>query len=511
MERMAESRPVDERRSTLLAFLILMAVSLLTMSPLLGGGALYLDDFFRAVTGDVSYWTVNGRPLATWLVQALHTSTIVSDTSPVLQIAGVGTVALALAVSFHRLNGLAFAERVLLSLMVIVCPFLAQAVLYTYDALTILLSISLGFLGCISWVRRMEVHFGLSFVLFLAAICLYQIAMNYAFINIVLLLTLAMVDDQRRHERLEGALVSLAALVGAVMFYRLLVMPLCVTDDYNQARAQLVSFDASGATRILRSVCEGLAAVMEAFPGFSLLPVAMLFALGVVASGWTGVMLLTRRPLARGRYLCAAFSFSAPLLATLGAAGVMLLLNKPTFDPRVLSAFSSALIFHVCLAYRTFPRLHRLLAVCVVAYLVFSATFMASAFRAVVNQNAFETGLAVNMRADLSRVDGQTVTQVGIIGRSPLAPHVQPAMRHYPMMKKILFPALIEGHDFGYYALFYQAGILYPFADITPGMRNAAPERLLASNCLYRFYLYQGTAIFDFSGRPCAIPDKFLH
>ncbi|WP_263260226.1 glucosyltransferase domain-containing protein [Pseudomonas sp. RIT-PI-S] len=497
---------LDKSLTRLQFFIITFAVALLVSAPLLSSGIHYQDDNFRLITGNVDFWSKNGRPLAVWLAYLLQFSSVISDTSPFSLVIGLMTLAALLALSMERLTRVSSTQALLLSLVVMLSPFMVQAMLYAYDALAILLSIGLGFLGCMALSDRRLFQYGFSFLIFLAAACLYQTAVNHSFILIALGLVLA-ID---RHpggadKQLAPACLSLAGLFTALVIYRVLIVPYCVTDSYNMARAATVPVNLQGAKQVMGNALKGVEVLREAFPGYAGVPVMLIFLAGTCGCWKIAVKQLVARPRHWLNYPKAAFCFTAPMFVCAAIAGFLLILNAVSLDPRVLTAFSTALVFNVCIAHKAWPGLKRPLTVLLLAYLLFSATFMLAAFRAAVNQSHFDNGLAISIRNDLSHMDGERIHLVSIIGASPLAPATQPAFRNYPMLKKIISPALSENGLFGYYALMNKFMVLYPLGLTTPTLTAYVPPAVSASNCIYRLYRYKKGAVLDFTTPSCTL------
>lgn len=485
-------------------------LSMLVAIPLLSGNVYYLDDYHRLVNGSVNYWINNGRPLAALLTWLLNCSYTVSDMSPLPLVLGLAGLAMGLVFSCPKLTRSGSGYSVLICLSVILSPFFAQSMLYAYDSLSILSSVALAFMGSVPLSLRKRRQYLASFSLFLGALCLYQTAVNYAFINLLLTAMLAITRGKNVGRECTHALTVLLALASAALVYRLIIVPLCVTDAYNQTRSLAITLNADGIKTVTGNIAASLQVIRAGFPGYSALPVAIIFLSGTAGcwkTGYVWMMSGDRRGLSWG---AAAFSFLVPFLVIPGMAGFMLILQTAVFDPRVMGAFSSALIFSVCIAREAFPRIRVGLILCLAGYLLFAATSMVATFRAVVNQSRFENDMVINMRGDLAQAGTAAVETVSIIGRSPFAPDISPAMRHYPLLGKIIMPSFIENNDFGYYALMKRAKVFVPMSTTTAEMKNSVHVTALSSGCLYRFWIYQKTAIFDFHSPHCQMPPAFM-
>ncbi|MBD1554988.1 glucosyltransferase domain-containing protein [Pseudomonas typographi] len=490
------------------SFFIIGGALLAVASPLFSANAYYRDDFFRAIGGNVQYWTYNGRPLATWLFHLLNFSATVSDTSPLPLLLGMASIAAALAISAGRLTGEAAPRSTFLALSVVFCPFLVQPMLYAYDALPISLSVALVFLAMATCASPRWLDFLICLALFIAAACLYQTAANYACIAIVLL-AMGAVADGRAQQPLQAAAIKAAALGCAVLVYKLAIFPLCATDEHNFGRGQLLSLDLVGLRLAASHVRAASLSLLGAFPGYSVLPVAALLAAGALACWRIGLREFAMATRAV-HVLRGLFAFGAPVLVYLSTFGLLLLLKTPAFEPRVLAAFSAAVLFNACMARKAFPRFKPLISAALILHLMFSVSFMMSSFRALINQNNFDQGVALALRAELSRTDIGPIDGVSILGNSPAAPDTLPVFEHYPLLRQIIFPAFSEHEDFAYYAVMNRALAYYPYIPPTAAARAYIPSRVLSANCIYRFYVVERTAFFDFTTPRCTLPRNYL-
>ncbi|MDR3431620.1 MAG: glucosyltransferase domain-containing protein [Rouxiella aceris] len=491
-------------------FIIITLVLFAIVSPLLAGNVYYQDDYHRLVSGNVSYWINNGRPLATWLTWFINFTRMVSDTSPLSLLLGILGLAASLVISFSRLTKPGAGFTILMALAIMLSPFISQSMLYAYDAMGILLSIGLAFLASMLYYPQRIRHFIISFILFLAALCLYQTSINYSFINILLIVMLAITQKNNTRKALRHAAIVLVALLIALLVYKLIVVPLCVTDTFNQTRSIMVPVSATGLGMVSHNLMQSMKVLLQAFPGYGLLPVSVIFIVGACGCYKTGFSWLRNKNAGSSRYLAASFSFIAPCLVLLTIGGFLLLLKDAEFYPRVMGAFSAALVFNFYIAHQAFPKLKVILNFCLVMYLLFTAVFMMATFRALVNQSNFDQTMVISMSNDLARVGSENISQVAIIGKSPLSPDILPAIKHYPLLNEIIYPSIEENFDFRYYALMNRAMAFYPFATTTPEIKAYIPTHIISAGCLYHFYMDGKTAIFNFQAPDCKMSSKFL-
>jgi len=502
---------INNRKILTRNFLVLLSISLVVCLPLLPGGVYYLDDFSRLVGGSIDYWANNGRPLAVWLAKAMNYSTVVSDTSPLFLVLGLASLALILSLAMERLTHASPGMAVFYSLCIVLSPFICQPLLYTFDCLPILLGVGLSIAGTVRISERYVAQFAFSWVSYLAALCLYQTSINYSLIHILLSGTLLLAAGGEALEKnIKPFIAIILAFVLSLVAYKTLVIPYYVIDDWNQARGALIEPTVAGLAQLESNLTKAYAYGLLAFPGLSLWPVAALFLIGTLACWWIGAQQLNMKLSTGYRYSRALFCALAPFAVMLGIMGVLLVLKNPPLDPRVFTAFSSALIFNASVACAAWPRVKPAIAGLLLLYLVFSAVFMMSSFRAVINQHTFDEGIAINMRGDLSRIGIENYSQLSFIGTSPRAPSTGPALLNYPLLKSIVFPTFRENGDFGYYGFMDKQMVFHHLATTTNDIIFHTPEKAISSNCIYKLYVYQSTAVFDFKSPTCSMPRNFM-
>lgn len=485
-------------------FLILFALSSLVCLPVLGHPVPYLDGAFQIMSGSVDFWFNNARPLAVVLLKSLQGSAIITDTSPVTLLLALALLAALLTFSMRYLSSEQSVWTLTVAMAVLLNPFNVQPMLYVFDSLPILLSIGLGFLGCMPLASRPGLQWVSSVLCFLGSLCLYQTGINHSIIVLILLTAHALLTPQpERDSRLRNVCVAIAGLIFSVLAYKVLVIPGFITDHYNLQRGALVSFDAVGFGQVATNASALGQAIHSAYPGITLAPVLLIFLAGLVASWKLAFTSLSPNRTRGSGYLVASFFLIAPWAVALAIEGVVLPLRAVEFAPRLFTAFGTALLFNLLIACQVFPRLRPLLLGVLILHLVFTANFMAAAFRAIVHQHDFDINLATGLRADLSRLDKDAFKMIAVVGSSPVAPLSRPAYARYPMLASLMHVAFRENFNFEYYALMQPLMISIPMGLTTPAVKAYQPDSVLAANCIYRLYRFENALVLDFNTPNC--------
>lgn len=491
-------------RPSIITFLIAATISI----PLIVSNSHYLDDNQRIISGSVQMWLNDGRPLTAWLLQSLSFSETISDLSPLPLIGGLAALAFLVMLSLNALIGAKPKPKVVLALTVMLNPFIAQPMLFTFDCFPILLSIGFSFVACINISCSRTRQYLFSFAIFLAALCLYQTSLNHSLINTILV---AMLFIPKAHDRSKASrdhvFTITASLISAVLLYRTVIAPYYIAGEYNLPRTALVPLDFSSIPLIIDNTLVFLSGIRQGFPHYSALPFIIITAAGCFACwkiAWRELSIPGRH---LARYFSALFCASAPLCVVISIPGFMILLSTPEMRPRTLTAFSSALFFFFYISLMIFPRLKKYLVGLLIFHLAFSASFMISTFRASVNQSLFDDALAISIRNDLSRIVQRDISSISFIGDSPMAPSTKPYFKNYPFASAMVSPGLSENSIFRYKNLAHRFMIYQPLADTTAQLKAFQPSELVSSSCAYRMYIYQNTAVVDFNHPSCAVPD----
>jgi hypothetical protein len=493
---------IDNMNTIKTNFFVVMIIMLLITSPALTGGIYYVDDYYRVLNGNIRYWFFNGRPLAVFLTWLLDLSSITTDTSPLPLLTGLIVCGMLLIISFRKLPELPDSMSILLSLSVLVSPFLAQGMLYAFDSMAILISTGLAIYGVTVASRVSARPILTAFLILLATLCLYQPSINYSLmlIFIIFILTCENVDA------LKLLILRLSILFMALIMYKMLIIPLSGMDSLSMQRGEIISFNTAGLLKLYNNIDEALHSITIAFPGLIRYPLAFILLTGISAC----IFRFWQR-IRGGEYMISGLVILSPFLIMLCIPGFLLLLKNSRFDPRVLGAFSTAVIFFFCISYHTFVILRKTLIGCLILYIVFSAAFMTTLFRAAVNQDRFNEDIIVSIRNLLSLFPSNSVTGVSFIGASPYSPDVLPSLRRYPYLRHYFTPAFTENNEFRYYGPARRVMLYFPLNKTTQAMKDYIPVKKLSFGCIFHLYTYDSTAVINFSMPACHIPLQYMH
>ncbi len=483
-------------------FLIVIIFSLVVTSPIITGNIYYVDDYYRLLNGSVRYWFFNGRPLAVFLTWILDFSSLTTDTSPLPLLIGLMSCSMLLVLSFRKLPDMTDSLRILLSLSVIISPFLAQGMLYTFDAMAILISAGLA-IYAITIIIKFDFITGMvGFLLLVSTLCLYQPSINYSVMIILILFTV----HYKEVNALKQLVMRFGVLLLSLGFYKMLIIPLSGMDALSLHRGELIPFSVTGLLHLYDNCISAFSSVNLAFPGLIKIPVFTLFLSGVISCVLISGGLIKDR-----KYIHSLIILVSPCVILIFIPGFLLLLDNATFDPRVLGAFSTAIIFFSCVSYYTIAPLRKILFISLVLYVIFSAVFMTTLFRAAVNQTRFTDDVLISIRNSLSLYPEGSFTGISFVGALPYSPDILPALRRYPYLIKYFTPALTENNEFRYYGPAKRIMLYAHLYPTTQAMREFVPSEKLVSGCIYHLYKYESIVVVNFKMPACDIPQQYVH
>ncbi|EOZ4641863.1 glucosyltransferase domain-containing protein [Enterobacter cloacae] len=341
-----------------------------------------------------------------------------------------------------------------------------------------------------------------AFLILLATLCLYQPSINYSLMLIFIIFILTCDNT----DALKLLILRLSILFIALVAYKTLIIPLSGMDSLSMQRGEIISFDTTGMLKLYNNIGEALNNINTAFPGLIKYPLAFVFMTGISACAFCFWQQMQKR-----KYIISGLVILSPFLIMLCVPGFLLVLKNARFDPRVLGAFSTAVIFFFCISYHAFVFLRKTLVACLIIYILFSAVFMTTLFRVAVNQERFNEDVIVSIRNMLSLFPSNSVTGVSFIGASPYSPDVLPSLRRYPYMRYYFTSAFTENNEFRYYGPARRVMFYFPLNQTTQAMKDYIPVKKISSGCVFHLYTYGKTAVINFSMPACHIPQQYMH
>lgn len=487
---------ISRHRQILYTFL----TGLLMTLPLWSEKVYYRDDFFRIVNGQANLWISNGRPL-TWLINvALRFNTSVNDISPLPLLMGLAILAAASVIYAEKLAlPLRGYWQLLPAQFMILNPFLAQSLLYSYDSLTMMLSLAMAMMASLPFRFSRTNKILLTAGLMLLVLTTYQTGLN-VYLGCCAIITFRLWVNREAIWPYIGEKMA-AGLIAAVL-YKVIIVAWLVTDPYSLAHSKMIPPGPAAFATLLQNVDSFTAMVLSAFPGYKVL----LIAIPLLSATLGLLILLVRTAKAAGSARRKIFNGLAivllPFLAIAAIPGLSLLLSDPVISPRVLIAWSCFSLFCFCVNILAFPAIRRWVQALTLLPLFYFLVLMISAFNTVANDQRYTANLLQRMKIDLSHIPPQDVKNIAFIDQPADSPDIIISLRNFPLIKAIRLPMLMESAPWEYQVLALRENIALRLTPTLPEMKTATPA-YLSQDCVYKLFLYQQTAVFDFRTGPC--------
>lgn len=165
---------MNEHLNTRHSYIVALIICLLYASPFVFSSIYYVDDTFRSMTGR-NGWSQLGRPLSDWIFYAFSQSTsMVVDAGRLPLIISC----LFMAHSILHLSKTTFKETTYITLIICslcyVTPFFVQNMAYTYDSLSMVMSLYFCIMGACICYQSQKRWYIYSLLMTIASLCLYQ-------------------------------------------------------------------------------------------------------------------------------------------------------------------------------------------------------------------------------------------------------------------------------------------------------------------------------------------------
>lgn len=500
---MSKSETVLPILSLKLKILVTFVVGLLVSSTLWTNKVYYFDDYYRLVVGNGTFWIYNGRPM-TWLINtAIRFSPVFNDISPLPLLLGLAALAAASVIYVEKLAlPLQGYWALIPAQFMILNPFITQPMLYTYDSMTILFALALGMFASLPSRLGFIKDISLTTLILIVMLTNYQIGLN-VFAGCVLLMALHQAMTQQKV--LAFVLRKTVAVILTLLVYKVLVVRLLMTDAYNLERSQMIGIRLESLDNIWNNFIHFYHIVMSAFPGYTaLLVIAQLVptVVGLVILFKTRIKTLNY---SRRTWWSNVIGFIAlPPIMILAIPGLSLLLTSPVFSPRALPAWGCLSLFCLYVNIKAFQKFKLWISGLYCIPFFYSLVLMISCFNAVVNGQRYTSNVIQLIKSDISHLPPEQRQQIAFIGELPVAPDAKNNIQNFPLIDLIYPWMLKESSSWHYKAIFQRENIHLPFVNTTQEMKDFRPEHYISQDCDYRLFIYEKTAVFDFTDQKCA-------
>lgn len=472
-----------------------MMMGMLATIPVWTHKIYYRDDLYRILDGDRSTWLSNGRP-GTWLLQALISfGNTLSDVSPLNLLLGLLALSVAAVLFTEKLKiPLIGCWSFVPPIFIVLNPFLAQGMLYTFDSFTILLSFAGAMLA--SLVNRSKPFQAVMYtaLILLLIQTLYQPGLNVYIACVALLAIARLNNDQSTWTWLAGKIVALGI---AIVVYKLAMnylLPVKI-DWYSMKHSKLLLPNLESLPVIIETIKTFSRLFISAYPRgmmiFLLLPLLMLLS-GLI------VMALNLKQQRKFTVSAAILMLSGGLIVIMAIPGLSLALATPLFAPRMLGASSITFLFCFYLSVHALPAIRNWLAGFSVILLFYHLVVMLISFNTVVNDQRYQMDVMNQIKITLSIPGAQSIDSLAFVGQLNDAPEVQTNIRNFPIIDHIRMKMLGESEGWIWLALIKNAGLRLKALKATEEMRVIKPRQYLSQGTDFDAFQEGQTMIIDF-------------
>jgi len=472
-----------------------MAIALLATLPLWSSKIYYRDDLYRVLNGSTETWLTNGRP-ATWIMQSiLSFGQSVSDISPLNLIIGLLALSIASVVFTERLQiRLDGYWAFIPPLFIVLNPFLTQVMLYSYDSLTMLVSISCAMMASqIEGTRRYK-SITCCVLLLLLVQTLYQSGLNIYIACIALIIFFRVYHHQPVWQWL---LSKVAALLIAVLAYKLFISYLLPVkmDWYTLKHFRLLPFNLESLAVIQTSIKRYSEFFLNAYPAAALVFVVLPIVIALISTLIISSKIRSvQRHASSGKWLLLPAFF----IAVLAVPGLSLALAMPLFAPRMLMAWSITLLFFFYVGTLAFPRGIKLLAGSSLILLCYHLVLMLVCFNTVVNDQRYQMSVMNQIKMDFSSFPAQTIDSVAFIGQLNDAPDVRINIRNFPIINPIRMKMLGESEPWIWQAMMWHVNLSLKTVEASDEMRMIKPREYQSQGPDYDAFKDNNVLVIDF-------------
>jgi len=472
-----------------------MMMGMLATIPVWTHKIYYRDDLYRILDGDRSTWLSNGRP-GTWLLQALISfGNTLSDVSPLNLLLGLLALSVAAVLFIEKLKiPLIGCWSFVPPIFIVLNPFLAQGMLYTFDSFTILLSFAGAMLA--SLVNRSKPFQAVMYtaLILLLIQTLYQPGLNVYIACVALLVISRLNNDQSTWAWLAGKIVALGI---AIVVYKLAMnylLPVKI-DWYSMKHSKLLLPNSESLPVIIETIKTFSRLFISAYPRgmmiFLLLPLLMMLS-GLI------VMALNLKQQRKFTVSAAILMLSAGLIVIMAIPGLSLALATPLFAPRMLGASSITCLFCFYVSVHALPAIRNWLAGFSVILLFYHLVVMLISFNTVVNDQRYQMDVMNQIKITLSIPGAQSIDSLAFVGQLNDAPEVQTNIRNFPIIDHIRMKMLGESEGWIWLALIKNAGLRLKALKATEEMRVIKPRQYISQGPDFDAFQEGQTMVIDF-------------
>lgn len=340
---------MNEHLNTRRSYITALIICFLFAFPFIFSSIYYVDDTFRSMTGR-NGWTQLGRPLSDWVFYTFSQSTsMVVDAGRLPLIISC----LFMAHSIVYLSNTIFKNTTNITLIICslcyVTPFFVQNIAYTYDCLSMVMSLYFCIMGaCICYQSQKRWHI-YSLLMLISSLCFYQTSVM-AFP--VILSSIYMYNKLKDNDAGDWALVrGLAVFIAAMGLYIIIIARLTIKTSRGQS-----IFSTHDP---ISSLSKNISLYIDLFSNSYGNLTNAIFAIMLVGTLASIAMYFIAQNVCKVKVLRSSVLFTTLfLILSISPTIPNVLLAESLILPRVLTAFGCSVFAFILISYARYKRIY---------------------------------------------------------------------------------------------------------------------------------------------------------
>lgn len=419
--------------------LLLSIIFFVYTFPVLTNGSYYIDDLARSVYGNTD-WSNNGRPLADILFKVINFGSPIIDLSPLPLIIGLLSIVISASVFYRRIFGDDYITASLCFSMIITSPFYIENLSYSFDSLTMCLSISTALIASNFAYQNSIKMVVISVIALVSSLCLYQASLNIYVIVILALVIGDIAKGKCIRLILIGSALSVLSTFISVTLYSKAISKFFVTGDYNNEHSKLLTINKHFIDSIIKNANGFYDFIKLLMSGANAFLYYSLVLLALASFIFVFIFILRADAQKTPKRIILASCFIAAFVFLIGP---MVALDSPVFAPRVMLGVGGVMFLSSCIFYFSKAPIIIIRSYLSI-FLFFSIVFSYGAFNAISSQYKFEQRLIerISIDSDIKELYGK-FDSIKFVGVEPFSETNGLIVSKYPLMS-ILIPRHIN-------------------------------------------------------------------
>ncbi len=322
-------------------FIISLLLSTLFAYPIINSGVYYIDDLARSQTGFLG-WKSLGRPLADYIFYFFSFKSRQSvDVSPLPQLISILLMALTINFASDKLFKFRSISSVIGSSLIFLNPLFLHNLVYRYDSLSMVLSISSCIFASLTSFNNKKIDFIIKSVLIFSSLCLYQVS-AVCFIMICLIIYSLSLGQGIKVE-VKRIITDLVIVLSSYGLYFILIKA-----TTNNSRSETI-FTQDNWTQLLMV---NLNKFINLYSGAFHRPIEALILIATIASvAIYTFCIINRRNEFKG-YIQKTLAITLvlnPILLLVASISTIVILKESLILPRIATTFGIVILYSACM------------------------------------------------------------------------------------------------------------------------------------------------------------------